>query len=221
MTIEASVGSMFSGKTLDLIGRVINREKGGLEWSVDYIVFNHASDTRYGENVISAHSEGGTIQAPAIAVNDSFELLSYICDQVEESWQVKKEFKDLRDIFIDESQFFDVDLVGVVEFVDRVLGIDVTVAGLDMDFRGEPFPGPISGLLAIANSVEKHVAGCQCKGKCMHRATRTQRIVNGEPAGYSEKIVLVGADESYEARSTKHQEFRADDPKPVPFADRF
>ena len=221
MTIEASVGSMFSGKTLDLIGRVINREKGGLEWGVDYIVFNHATDTRYGENVIAAHSEGGDIQAPAIAVKDSFELLNYICDWSEDSWQIKKEFEGLRDLFIDESQFFDESLVQAVEYIDRVLEIHVTVAGLDMDFRGEPFPGPMPGLLAIANTVEKHVAGCQCKGKCPHKATRTQRIVNGEPGGYHDEVVLVGADEAYEARSTKHQEFRESDPKPVPFADRF
>ncbi|MBU1071565.1 thymidine kinase [Patescibacteria group bacterium] len=221
MTIEASVGSMFSGKTLDMLCRVISKEKGGLEWGVDYIIFNHGSDTRYGVNVIAAHANEGKIQAPAVAVNDSFELLNHICDWVDDGWCLKEGFKGLRDLFIDEAQFFDDDLVQVVDYIDRVLGVDVMVAGLDTDFRGEPFPGPIPGLLAVADKVIKHKAGCQCVGKCGNGATRTQRIVDGVSAGYHDEIFFVGAEEAYEARSKGHHEFRQDDPKPVPFTDRF
>jgi len=220
MTIEAKVGPMFSGKTLSLIGEVIGWEKAGLEREVDYIVFNHASDTRYGESVIAAHAADGEIRVPAVAVRDSFELLGYICDWNGEAWQLKEEFRELRYLFIDEAQFFDNELVQVVDYIDRVLGVNVTMAGLDTDFRGEPFPGPMPALLAIADKVEKHHAGCQGKGKCASRATRTQRIVNGEPAGYHEEIVLVGAAEAYQARCKEHHGFREDDPRPIPFADR-
>ncbi len=96
---------------------------------------------------------------------------------------------------IDEVQFFDPGIVGVVR--DLVLsGRRVICAGLDLDFRGEPF-GPVPTLLALAERVDKLEAICVV---CGESATRTQRIVNGVPADYDDPIIVIGAQEAYEAR---------------------
>lgn len=78
----------------------------------------------------------------------------------------------------------------------RIGGIRVIVAGLDRDFRGEPFQN-IPELLALAEDVTKLTAICM---RCGAPATRTQRLVNGEPASYDDPIIIVGASESYEPR---------------------
>jgi thymidine kinase len=78
----------------------------------------------------------------------------------------------------------------------------VIVAGLDTDFRGEPF-GPMPTLMAQAEYVDKLHAICMV---CGEPATRTQRIVNGNPAHYDEPVVIVGASEMYEARCRQHHE---------------
>jgi thymidine kinase len=102
---------------------------------------------------------------------------------------------------IDEAQFMDAGLVDVVQqLADR--GIRVLVAGLDMDFRGEPF-GTMPLLMARAEQVEKLHAICMV---CGDEASRTQRLVNGNPARYDEPIVIVGAAELYEARCRAHHE---------------
>jgi len=94
---------------------------------------------------------------------------------------------------------FDHDVVTVAEeLAER--GIRVIVAGLDQDFRSEPF-GPMPALLARAEEVSKLRAICMV---CGGEASRTQRLVNGEPARYDDPIVIVGADELYEARCRKH-----------------
>lgn len=106
------------------------------------------------------------------------------------------------DVFaIDEVQFFDSEIVDIVkEIADS--GKRVICAGLDMDFRGEPF-GPTPELMAIAEFVDKLTAICM---KCGNPATRTQRLINGKPANYDDPIIMVGAKESYEARCRKCHE---------------
>ena len=106
---------------------------------------------------------------------------------------------DTQVVAIDEVQFFSDDIVSICEsLADR--GIRVIVAGLDMDFRGEPF-GPMPQLLARAEIVTKLTAVCTC---CGCAATRTQRLIDGKPAKYNDPIIQVGAKESYEARCRKH-----------------
>ena len=83
-------------------------------------------------------------------------------------------------------------------------GIRVIIAGLDLDFRGEPF-GAMPRLLSIAEDVTKLHAICVC---CGEAASRTQRLVNGEPAHYDDPIILVGAQEAYEARCRTHHVVR-------------
>ncbi|MFZ3589078.1 hypothetical protein ACOI1C_07270 [Bacillus sp. DJP31] len=96
---------------------------------------------------------------------------------------------------IDEVQFFDNHVLEVVELLANQ-GYRVIVAGLDQDFRGEPF-GQVPRLLAIAEHVTKLQAVCAV---CASPASRTQRLINEEPASYDDPIILVGASESYEPR---------------------
>ena len=218
MTIEAYTGPMFCEKTGRMIREIIVKEHGGWVQGEDFEVFNHASDIRYGEGVISTHDG---IQVPSFMAKDSLDILEKIAEWNNGGWRLQEKYKNLKTIYIDEAEFFDIELIGVVDYIDRVLGVDVYLAGLDTDFRGEPFPGPMPGLLAIADEVHKYKAGCKSNGKCGEGATRTQRIVNGVPAGYHDEIVLVGAEETYQARCRKDHMFKKDDLKPVPFADRF
>ena len=106
------------------------------------------------------------------------------CLVVEKAQDILKKIEaDTEVVAIDEVQFFD-------------KGIRVMVAGLDKDFRGESF-GVMPELLTRAEFVTKLTAVC---AKCGAPATRTQRLVNGKPAGFEDPIVMVGADESYEPR---------------------
>jgi thymidine kinase len=102
---------------------------------------------------------------------------------------------------IDEAQFFDAGIIGTAqELADK--GIRVLVAGLDSDFRGEPF-GPMPVLMAQAERVDKLWAICMV---CGGAASRTQRLIDGKPARYNEPIIVVGASDLYEARCRQHHE---------------
>jgi thymidine kinase len=111
---------------------------------------------------------------------------------------VLSKYIDAEVIGIDEVQFFGDEIVPVVEKFAN-MGKRVIVAGLDQDFRGEPFH-PMPELMTRAEYVEKFNAICMC---CGSPASRTQRLVNGEPAFFDDPIIMVGASESYEARCRK------------------
>ncbi len=180
--IEVICGSMFCGKTEELIRRlrraIIAKQK--------IKVFKPSLDDRYGIQNITSHT-GQTVAA--IPVSDSSEIL-------------KCANGDTTVVAIDEAQFFDGGIVSVVqELVDK-FDIRVIIAGLDLDFRGEPF-GAMPQLLSIAEEVVKLHAICVV---CGENASRTQRLVNGAPASYHDPIILVGAQESYEARCRQHHE---------------
>jgi thymidine kinase len=168
-------GSMFSGKTEELI-RLSRR---ALYARRRVQVFKHALETRSDEAEIRSHNG---IPHEAIPVGSSGELL----DRVEPATDV---------VAIEEAQFFDAGIVGACrQLADG--GYEVIVAGLDMDFRGEPF-GPMPGLLAEADEIVKLRAIC---ARCGRDAARSQRLIDGRPAPASAPIILVGAEESYEAR---------------------
>ncbi|MDU2198016.1 MAG: thymidine kinase, partial [Peptostreptococcaceae bacterium] len=146
------------------------------------MVFKPKIDDRYSKEDVVSHS-GESIDA--IPINKANEIYDYIDNKV----QV---------VGIDEVQFFDEEVVNVaVDLANK--GIRVIAAGLDMDFKGEPF-GPTPKLLAIAEFVDKIQAVCSV---CGQPATRSQRLINGEPARYNDPIIQVGAVESYEARCRK------------------
>jgi len=179
--IEVVCGPMFAGKTEELIRRIKRLEYAKQK----YLVFKPQIDFRYGDDVIASHNKN---TRSAINVATSKEILTHITDDVEV-------------VIIDEAQFFDDQIVHVIDYLADQ-GLRVIVGGLDRNFRGEPF-GPMPQILAIAEVVTKLTAICQLSGK---PATRTQRIINGNPANYDDPIVLIDAEESYEPRSrNKHK----------------
>jgi len=173
--IEVICGSMFSGKTEELIRRVrraqIARQK--------IQVFKHSLDVRYAAREVASHNG---LQLEAVPVENSAQLRALIAPETTV-------------VAIDEGQFFDEGLVSLCEeLADR--GLRVIVAGLDLDFRGEPF-GPMPQLMARAERVDKLQAICVV---CGGPASRTQRLINGQPAAYDDPVIMVGADEVYQAR---------------------
>ncbi len=173
--IEVICGSMFSGKTEELLRRlrraVIARQNVQL--------FKPAIDNRYGVTTVASHDGAkweGTV------VGEATEILNLVKPETHV-------------IAIDEVQFFEDAIVDVCDAL-ALQGKRVIVAGLDLDFRGEPF-GPMPALMAKAESVRKLHAICMV---CGGEASRTQRLINGKPAYYEDPIVLIGAAESYEAR---------------------
>lgn len=177
--IEVVCGPMFAGKTEELIRRVKRLEYA----KISYLVFKPKVDDRYGEGVIASHNKNSK---KAIDITNSTEIYTHLKNN------------EVEVIVIDEAQFFDDKLPLVVDdLADR--GYRVIVGGLDRNFRGEPF-GPMPQILALAEVVTKLTAICNVSGK---PATRTQRIINGNPAKYDDPIVLIDAEESYEPRSRK------------------
>ena len=170
--IEVVSGCMFSGKTEELIRRLRRAKFAKLKVKI----FKPKIDDRYSKSEIVSHSEQAL---PSIMIEKSEEILSLV--------------KDADIIGVDEAQFFDDNLPEVVLKLAE-LGKRVIVAGLDMDFRGEPF-GPMPTLLAIAEYVTKPKAICVV---CGSPATMTQRITD------SKETVDVGATDKYEARCRKH-----------------
>jgi len=173
--LEVICGCMFAGKTEELIRRI-----RVLQYAKKRIVVIKPSiDSRYSNDEIASHSGYRVKSVNASCARD---ILSLVGPETEV-------------VAIDEAQFFDHELVEVCEqLADR--GVRVMVAGLDRDFRGEPF-GCMPELLIRAEFVTKLNAVCAV---CGAPATRTQRLVNGHPAAYQDPLVLVGASEAYEPR---------------------
>ncbi len=172
--IEVICGSMFSGKTEELIRRLrraqIARQK--------VAIFKPAIDDRYSTDHLVSHSEQ---RIPSISVRNAQEIL----DKAEEAQVVG----------IDEGQFFGMELIDVCNQLADA-GKRVIVAGLDQDYRGQPFE-PIPQLLAVAEIITKTLAICV---KCGSPANRTQRI------SQQKDRVVVGAADVYEARCRKCHE---------------
>lgn len=180
-SIEVITGSMFSGKTDELIRRL--RRARIAKQKVQ--VFKPIIDNRYSVEKVKSHAGN---EFDARPIDTSAEILADL-------------EADTSVVAIDEAQFFD---RGVLEIAKTLAekGIRVLVAGLDTDFRGEPF-GVMPEFMAIAERVDKLQAICMV---CGEPASRTQRLVNGKPARYSDPIVIVGAAELYEARCRQHHE---------------
>lgn len=173
--VEVISGCMFAGKTEELIRRIKVLEIAHKK----VLVFKPQIDNRYSDTKVVSHA-GSSVESFVIA--KPCEIFDYLSDDTEV-------------VAIDEVQFFDDSICDVAnELADRRLR--VMCAGLDMDFRGEPF-GPMPKLITQAEFVTKLTAVCH---KCGAPATRTQRIIDGHPASFDDPTILVGASESYEAR---------------------
>ncbi|MDG5471163.1 thymidine kinase [Jeotgalibacillus sp. ET6] len=179
--VEVICGSMFSGKSEELIRRVRRAQFARQH----ILVFKPKLDDRYSEEAIVSHNGASVIAVP---VEDSSEILDQVTAKA-----------DL--IAIDEVQFFDHGIIDVItQLADQ--GYRVVAAGLDQDFKGEPF-GPVPHIMALAEQVTKLQAVCAV---CGSPASRTQRLIEGRPAGYDDPVILVGASEAYEPRCRHHHE---------------
>ncbi len=182
--LEVICGSMFCGKTEELIRRV----RRAIIARQTVKVFKPQLDDRYGIQNITSHTGQSVAAIPVASSNDILALADGGATVVA----------------IDEAQFFDMGLIEVVRRLVDERSLRVILAGLDTDFRGEPF-GPMPQLLSIAEEVIKLHAICVV---CGEDASRTQRLVDGKPAAYDDPTILVGAQESYEARCRQHHEVR-------------
>jgi thymidine kinase len=164
--IEVVCGSMFSGKTEELIRRL--RRAQFAKQKVE--IFKPQIDTRYHEEKVVSHS-GNEIHSTPVPSSSNILLLA----------------NDVDVVGIDEAQFFDMELVNVVnQLADS--GVRVIIAGLDMDFKGQPF-GPMPALLACAEYVTKVHAICMTCGSLAHISHRKTAETN---------LVLLGETDSYE-----------------------
>lgn len=173
--IEIITGPMFAGKTEELIRRVKRMDYAKKR----YMIFKPAIDNRYSKTEVVSHNKK---VLEAVSISHGSDIRRHIK-------------KDTQAIVIDEVQFFDESLLKYVQEL-AADGYRVICAGLDTDFRGEAF-GVIGPLMAVAESVTKLTAICSV---CGEEATRTQRIIDGMPAYYDDPTILVGANDSYEAR---------------------
>lgn len=178
--LEVICGSMFSGKSEELIRRV-------RRWMIAkkrVLVFKPSIDTRYGTNVTS--HDGNNVEAQMVLGEYPAVILNMA---IEQQAQV---------VAIDEAQFFSAELL---EIIDELIKRDVRVicAGLDMDFARRPF-GIMPTLMAVADEVTKLKAICQV---CGEPATFNQRLIDGRPASRKDPIIVVGGRETYEARCRK------------------
>lgn len=164
---------MFSGKTEELLRRVRRAQIGRLKVQV----FKPVIDNRYSVDHVQSHNANRVASLP---VERALDILSCVEDNT-------------RVVGIDEAQFFDDTVVDVAQKL-AFRGIRVIVAGLDLDFRGQPF-GPMPRLLAVAEEVTKLTAICVV---CGSPASRSQRIAGA--VGADAARIAVGAHDLYEAR---------------------
>jgi len=166
--IEVICGSMFSGKTEELIRRV----KRATYANQKVTIFKPKKDIRYADDKVVSHDENALEGIP-----------------IEQSWEIMNHIQDVRVVAIDEAQFFDGNLPVVVQKL-ALRGIRVICAGLDMDFRGDPF-GPMPHLLSVAEYITKVHAICP---HCGNLATHSYRLSE------EQATVLLGEKDKYEPR---------------------
>lgn len=181
-SLDLISGCMFSGKTQELIRRLDQARYAGSTIQA----FKPALDDRYALEAVASHRE---VRFPAIAVPD----VAALRDQLRH---------DTRVVGIDEAQFFGPEIVTLVEQLGE-RGLHVIVAGLDLDFLARPF-GPMPLLAAYADRLTKLQASCQYPGCGSRQASRTQRLIDGEPAPPDSPLVVIGGSATYQARCRHH-----------------
>lgn len=178
--LEVITGSMFSGKSEELIRR-LRRAKYAKQ---NIIVFKHHSDNRYDNINVSSHNKN---MIEAIPINSSKELINILKEKEKEN--------KIDVIGIDEIQFFDFEILKVIENLVES-GKRVIVAGLDQDYNGKPFSF-MGELLAMADYVDKLHAICSVCGK---EASKTQILKKDK---IKNSNILIGSEDIYEARCRK------------------
>lgn len=166
--IEVICGSMFSGKTEELIRRLKRAKIANQKVEI----FKPRVDTRYDENAVVSHDANSILSTPIAHSTKMLELIDTV-----------------NVVGVDEAQFFDEELTNVCQTL-ALKGIRVIVAGLDMDYKGNPF-GPMPNLLAVAEYITKVHAICQ---HCGNLATHSYRLAAEEGQ------VVLGEKDTYEPR---------------------
>ena len=162
--IELVCGSMFSGKTEELLRRIRRAEIARSRSRSS----SRRIDSRYGVSRVASHN--GVAHDDVHVVAPARDLLDIVSDETEV-------------VAVDEVQFFDAAIVDVCDELANH-GMRVIVAGLDQDFRGEPF-GPMPEMMARAERIDKLHAICVV---CGASASRTQRLIDGRPARYDDPV---------------------------------
>lgn len=192
--LTAIVGPMFSEKTTELL-RMVNKAEFAKR---AVIVFKPSVDDRWGLGD-KVRTHGGKYEHEAIGITDPKQILECVSENT-------------KLVAIDEIQFMDSSIIDVIdELLER--NIEVAFAGLPTDFRNEPF-GPVPNLLAKSDTIQRLSSICSVieeNGEnCREAASRTQRFINTDkgqrPASYNDPIVIIGAEESYQARCPSHHE---------------
>ncbi len=188
--VEVIAGSMFSGKSEELIRRV----RRSMIAKKRVQVFKSHLDTRYSGVFSVGSHDGRTVEAVPV------DSAAQVAIRLDPFAQV---------VAIDEVQFLDDGIVDVAnDLAER--GRRVILAGIDSDFRGEPF-GPMPQLMCLAEVVDKLHAICVL---CGAPASRNQRLIDGQPAHYDSPQIMVGGTESYEARCRAcHKVMKGDQPR--------
>jgi len=182
--LEVITGPMFAGKTTELIKRIERQMFAKRKVAL----FKPSIDNRYSEDEVVAHNG---LRYEAFVIPTNAEGVGKIVEITKrEGYEV---------IGIDEVQFFPMDIVGALErLADE--GVYVIASGLNLDFKGDPFP-VTKELLVRADNIVYLTAVCTV---CGRPATRSQRLINGKPAPKDSPVILVGGRESYEARCREH-----------------
>lgn len=180
--LEVIAGPMFSGKTEELIRRLVREQIAGR----NVVVVKPSIDNRYDKGSYVTSHGGHKMEAMLVDSPNEIERVIDVADVVG----------------IDEVQFFPESVVPVIISLVSS-GRKVIVSGLDTTYRREPF-GSVPHLMAIAEGVTKLTAICH---SCGEEAYFTQRLVDGEPASFSGPTVVVGALDSYEARCRECYQF--------------
>jgi thymidine kinase len=177
--LEVICGSMFSGKSEELMYRLRRAEYAKKK----VLTIKHEIDNRKSYSCIVSHSGGRREAYPIGNCEESLRTLQRLTDTSVEV------------VGIDEIQFFPKKTIDIIQYwLDE--GIRVILAGLDLNFRGEPF-GIVPDLLAMADEIIKLRAICMV---CGNEANFSQRLINGSPASYDDETILVGGEECYEPR---------------------
>lgn len=179
--IEAITGCMFSGKTEELIHRA-NRAQLAND---DLLAFKPDIDDRYEENEIVTHTNM-SVEATPVKTDETG------CGEIQ---KIVEESENVDVVVIDEINFFSESIINLVEDLAQE-DYRIILSGLDQTFRGEPF-NPVPQLLSIADHIEKRQAVCEI---CGEPATKTQRLIDEEPAPYDSPTIDVGGEEKYEPR---------------------
>lgn len=188
--IEIICGPMYAGKSEELI-RKLNRLSIA---KIDLLCFKPKIDTRSEDTFVSRNGK----KFKSITIDKPIEIFDYLKDSTATV------------IAIDEVQFFDESIVNISKFLS-LKGYHLILSGLDKNYKGEPF-GPIPQLLSISDYVTKLTAVCT---QCGSEALYTQRIINGSVANHNDDLILIGDNESYEARCRQHFEYH--DPKLIEY----